>query len=224
MSFNVPVGEGILWVVVLGAGDLNLLETPLRQVDISGTQITPKRSMPESECGGQGSDLRPIVGGDILDNFNGEMVLIIADGGVAVTRDFLINLGDWCRDIVRVEVAAGLRVNQTENVAVGNKLRWCFCVKLGLAAVGVEKPLVVGILVMVASDLLLSGALWVCLDVRMEKSTTVSHVLNRCAGSVGNLKRAVLSNLRTAKVSLEQGAHLGISWATVFEDREMSRK
>ena len=149
------------------------------------------------------------------------MVLIITDGSVAVTRDFLINLGEWGRDIVRVKVAASLRVNQTENVAVGNKLRWCLAVELWLAAVGVEKPLVVGILVMVAGDLLLSGALWVCLDVRMEKSTTVSHVLNGCAGSVGNLERAVLSNLRTAKVSLEQGAHLSISWAAILEDSEM---
>lgn len=219
------MGESVLGVVGLGACDLNLLETPLRQVNIAGTEVTSKRSMPKSECGGQGPDLGLVtVGGDILDDLNGEVVLVITNGSVAVTRDLLINLGDRGRDIVRVEVAAGLRVNQTENITVGNKLWWCCSIELWLPAVGVEEPLVVGILVVVAGDLLLSGALWVCLDVRVKKSTTVSHVLDGCTGSVGNLERAVLPDLRTAKVSLEEGAHLSISWAAVLEDSEVSRE
>jgi hypothetical protein len=57
VSLHVPVGEGILGVVGLGASDLNLLETPLRKVDIAGTQITSKRSVAKSECGGQSPDL-----------------------------------------------------------------------------------------------------------------------------------------------------------------------
>jgi hypothetical protein len=37
MSFDVPVSVGIAGVVLLGASNLNLLETPLRKVDVASS-------------------------------------------------------------------------------------------------------------------------------------------------------------------------------------------
>lgn len=37
MSFDVPVSVGIAGVVLLGASNLDLLETPLRKVDIASS-------------------------------------------------------------------------------------------------------------------------------------------------------------------------------------------
>jgi hypothetical protein len=37
MSFDVPVGVGIAGVILLGASNLNLLETPLGKVDVASS-------------------------------------------------------------------------------------------------------------------------------------------------------------------------------------------
>lgn len=49
MSFNVPVSEDVTRIIFLGAGHFNLLETPLRQVDVGSPEIATKRSMAEAE-------------------------------------------------------------------------------------------------------------------------------------------------------------------------------
>jgi len=46
MSFNVPMSIDILGVVLLDARDFNLLETPLWQVDSSGTKIATQNGVP----------------------------------------------------------------------------------------------------------------------------------------------------------------------------------
>lgn len=57
---------------------------------------------------------------------------------------------------MRVKVATGLGVDKTENIAVSNELRWSLLIIIWLSSVWVEPPLVIGILVVIASDLLLS--------------------------------------------------------------------
>jgi hypothetical protein len=52
MSLDVPVSEGILRVVVLVASDLNLLETPLREVDITSSQVAAHDRVFETESSG----------------------------------------------------------------------------------------------------------------------------------------------------------------------------
>lgn len=87
--------------------------------------------------------------------------------------------------------------------------------------VGIEKPVVVGVLVVVAGDLLLCRALGVCLYVGMKETSSVTHILQCRAGAVSNLEWAVLANLRSSQIGLEEGAHLGISGAAVLEDQEV---
>lgn len=120
-----------------------------------------------------------------------------------------------------MEISASLGVDETEDIPVTNILDWCFGVEIWLSTVGVEPPLVVSILMMVASNLLLSRTFGIGLNVRMEKSTTITHILNRSSRSIGDFERAVLSHLSTSKVGLEQGAHLGISRATVLQNGEV---
>jgi hypothetical protein len=57
--------------------------------------------------------------------------------------------------------------------------------------------------------------------VRVEQSTSVSHVLQRGAGTVCDFQRAVLANLSSSQVGLEERAHLRIAGTAVFEDDEV---
>lgn len=222
MRLNVPLGKSILRVVLLGASNLDLLETPLWQVDIAGAKVAAQFGVLQSESGGQSPDLGAVVRGNILDNLDSPVVLRITNSGVSVTRNLLIRLGNWCWDVVRVKVAAGLGVDETENIAVSDELWWSLLIVVWLSSVWVEPPLVVRILVVIASNLLLSGSIWVGLNVGVEKTSTVPHVLDGCAGAVSDLKWRVLSDFGTSEVGLEEGAHLGVSWSGVFENGEVS--
>lgn len=84
VGLDVPVGKGIPGVVGLVAGDLDLLKTPLRQVDIASTQVAAKHSMPEPHSSGQGADLAPVARRNIVDNLDLPMVLIITDCEVTI--------------------------------------------------------------------------------------------------------------------------------------------
>lgn len=61
-----------------------------------------------------------------------------------------------------VQVTAGLGVDQANRSLVTDKPGLGFLVVIGFLARRVEEPVIVGILVVVASDLLLSGAFRIC--------------------------------------------------------------
>ena len=116
-----------------------------------------------------------------------------------------------------VQVTACLGMYEAENIFVGHEFDWRFRIEVCLIAVRIEKPIVVGILVMVAGHLLLSGALRVGLHVGVEKATTVAHILQGRSRTICNFKRTVFANTRTSEICLEEGTHLSISRSTVFE-------
>lgn len=122
---------------------------------------------------------------------------------------------------MRVEVAACLGVNETNGLAIAWESEFLVRFVIGLSAVGVEEPIVVGILVVVTCDLLLRRTLGIGLVMRVEQPTTITHVLQSCAGSICNLKGAILANFRASKVGLEQRAHLRISRSTVLQNEEV---
>ena len=121
--------------------------------------------MLKAECRGESADLAAITRGSIPDNLDLPVVLVIANRQVAIARDLLIGLGDRGGDLVRVEVAAGLRVDETDRGSVGDEAWLLFGDVLWVVTVRVEEPIVVGILVVVAGDLLLSRPFGVSLDV-----------------------------------------------------------
>lgn len=171
VSFHVPVCVGIARIVVLGASHLDLTETPLRQVDVASTEIAPHHLVLQAESSSQGAESALVLGRNVPHNLNLPVVLIITHSQVAIRRDLLVGLRNWGGNIVTVQIAAGLSVDQTDHIAVTEKSGLRALVVVGVATVGVEEPVVVGILMVVAGNLLLVGSLRVCLYVGVQKTT-----------------------------------------------------
>nr|POE53354.1 hypothetical protein CFP56_28576 [Quercus suber] len=222
-SVSTPISlcSHITGVVRLDTGRLDLLETPLRQIHVAGTEIAVHGWRLQTERSGQGADFATIVGSDVTDNLDLPMVLVVANGCVAITRDLVVRLCDRCRDLVGVQIPASLSMNQTNDVLVLDEFERCLWVVARPGAVGPQEPVVIGIFVMVASNLLLLGSFGVSLDVRVQKTTAVSHVLQRRTRSKCKLERTVSTDLGSSQVGLEQGRHLCIARAAVFEDQEV---
>lgn len=57
VTLNIPVSVDVTGLVLLGASDFNLLETPLRQIDITGAKIAAEVSVTQAERSGQCAQL-----------------------------------------------------------------------------------------------------------------------------------------------------------------------
>ncbi len=84
MTLDVPVCVHVPRIVGLGTGNLDLLETPLREVDIAGSEVAPQGGVLQSEGRGQGPDLRSVVRCSVTDDLDNEVILFIPDRRVAV--------------------------------------------------------------------------------------------------------------------------------------------
>jgi mannose/fructose/N-acetylgalactosamine-specific phosphotransferase system component IID len=112
-------------------------------------------------------------------------------------------------------------MNEADGISISDVLQITGGVVLGLVAAGIDEPVIVGILVVIASNLLLVGTLWVGLNVGVQQTTAVTHVLNGDSGSMDDLKRAVSAHLGATQVGLEKRAHLRITRTTVGQNGEM---
>lgn len=138
--------------------------------------------MAEAKAGGQRVHplnlvLAPLL--DVVYDFHNPVVVDVADRRVAVARHLVVEVRHGRGDGVRVEVAGGRGMVETDDVAVGQVANRLVGVVGRLLPVGEDKPVVVLVLVVVASDLLLARAYWVCLDMRMQETTAPAHVLER---------------------------------------------
>lgn len=216
------MGVGILRVVLGRAGDLNLLETPLRKVSVASAEVAAEGRVLEAERSSQSADTATVARSSVTDDLNLPVVLVVANSQITVRGNLAVSLCHRGSNLVRVEVATGGGMDQANDRAIGNVADvGSIGVVVGFVAVGVDEPVVVGILVVVASNLLLLRTLGVGLDVRVKESTTIAHVLDGGAGANGNLKWAILANVGTLKIGLEQRAHLGIAWASLVEDSKV---
>lgn len=216
---------GITGVVGLGAGSLDLLETPLRKVNGSSAEIASQNLVLQAEGSGESADLGAIARVGVLDDLNLPVVLLITHSKVAIARNLLVGLGQGSGDLVGMEVAAGLGVDEANSAAITNvtDLVRLLVIRL-LPTVRVEEPVVVGILMVVASDLLLVRAFGVGLNVTVKQATTIAHVLDGDAGAESKLQRAVPANLGAPQVSLEERGHLSIARAGVGQNQEVDGK
>src|SRR5271155_1497316 len=112
MTFNVPMRVGILGIVILTAGHFDLFESPLRQIDVRGSQITSKHLMFKSERSHQRPNLRSIARIQVLDNINNPMILIISNSQIAITRNFILALCNGSRNRMRMQIPSGMSMNQ----------------------------------------------------------------------------------------------------------------
>lgn len=94
VGLDVPVRVSVTGVVVLGASNLDLPETPLGQVDVTGAQVTPKDLVFQTESGGQSPDSASVFGGNVSHNLYLPVVLIITNSEVTIRGDLLVSLGD----------------------------------------------------------------------------------------------------------------------------------
>lgn len=122
---------------------------------------------------------------------------------------------------MRMQVTACLCVNQTNHVLISDEFNRCFRIIRLRVTIRIEEPIVICILMMIASDLLLLRPFRVGLNVRMKKTTTITHIFKSGSRTVSDFKRAIFSNLRTSKISLEQRAHLRIPGTAIFQDEEV---
>lgn len=152
------------------------------------------------------------------------MIFSITNGSVTVTGDFPICLGDRRCDLMRVEIAASLGVDKTDGVTITRVAELLLWLVLDISAIGVEEPVVVCILMMIASDLLLLRTVGVSLMMRVKQTTSIPHVLQCSAGAVSNFKWAIFADLGTSKVHLEKRAHLCVSWTAVLENKEVNEE
>lgn len=58
----------------------------------------------------------------------------------------------------------------------------------------------------------------------MQETSSVSHVLDRRAGSVRNLERAILADLGAPEIGLEQRTHLSITRTRAVENSKVKRE
>ena len=182
MALNVPVGVNIIRVILLVAADFDLLETPLGKHSVRRAEVAARVLVAEAQPRRQRVDLLILVLAptvDVVHDLDDPIVLVVADRRVAVARDFIVQLGDWCRDRVRVEVAGGRGVLETDRIAVLEEAERAVRVVRGLVPAGHHNPLVVLVLVVVAGHLLLLGADRVGLDVGVQKTSTPAHVFER---------------------------------------------
>lgn len=75
---------------------------------------------------------------------------------------------------MRVQVTASLSVDKTNRGTVAEEAGISVLVVVGVTAIGIEEPVVVGILVMVAGYLLLGGAFRVRLNVGVQETAMLS--------------------------------------------------
>ncbi len=101
----------ILRLILFNAGDFDLLETPLREIDVAGAEVAAQRGVFEAEGGGQGADFGVVPRCSVVDDFDRPVVFLVAHCCVAVTGDFVIAFGNRGGRNVGMEVAAGLRVD-----------------------------------------------------------------------------------------------------------------
>lgn len=83
------------------------------------------------------------------------MIFLVTNSRVSITRDFSVGFGNRGRYFMRMQISAGLGMDQTKNVTIGNKFQISICIKLRLMSIRIEPPLVVGIFMVVTSNLLL---------------------------------------------------------------------
>ncbi len=116
---------------------------------------------------------------EIVHHFDLPVVMEIANGLVAVARHLVVELRDRRWDIMGVQIARGGPVLQTDHIPVLQIPNLAVEIQCGFVPSGVNDPLVVAILVVVASNLLLIRAHRECLNMRMQQSTAIAHVLQR---------------------------------------------
>lgn len=227
------VGKG----AATSTGDLLLLGSPVRELDLVGEEDTASHDVDKAELGLNDADT--LLGDgtvrSLLDNLNAEVVVgITLKTLIAISRDLVlpVSLGDRGSDIVGVEAAVGGAMEEAEDAAMLDVLGLRKGVPgrgtvdgLAINAKGLslvlEQPDVVVVLVRVESDLLLLAARGVHEGVGVEVATSGVDMTNANAAAHDDIGRDILHAL-AVKSGLKFGAHETITVTGVLENGEVN--
>ena len=190
MALDIPIRMSVVRVVFLITRNLDLFEAPLREDRVRSTKITTKRLVSEPQASRQRVNAVDVLFAalfHIINNFNPPVIAMVAYGSVSVARDFMVEFCDRSRDIMRVQVAGRGGMLEPNDITILEETKRAIDVESRFVPARLDGPLIVVILVVIASYLLLIRANRVRLNVRMEKSSSVSHVLESQLGPVCDL-------------------------------------
>lgn len=185
---NVPNGVGRVGAITGVTGNLDLAESPLRQVDILGSQKASKDTMSQSESSRKRPQLSILgVMAVFIHNLDDPIIVGIAGRIVSIATDLPLCRSNGSLDTMTVQAAVGLLVSQTDQVAItqdpgATSILW------DLSALNVfDDPVVVVILVVVAGNLLLTRSFRERLNMRVKQSSAISRVLDRYLRSIRHI-------------------------------------
>lgn len=114
--------------------------------------------MLQSERRSKRPDVAVVTGSSVVNDLDLPVVLVIADSQITIARHLLVGLRHRGGNLVGVEVAASLGMDQADVVAIADESGFSLSVIVLVTAVGIEEPFIVRVLVVVASNLLLGRA------------------------------------------------------------------
>lgn len=91
----------------------------------------------------------------VIDNLDLPVIMVIANSRIAIAGDFIVELGNWSRNVVRVQIARSRTMLKSDNIAILKELDRAIQIKRRFVPTRMYDPFVIVVLVMVASYLLL---------------------------------------------------------------------
>ena len=121
MTFNVPPGVCVAWVVFLCTRYFNLLETPLWEIDICRSKITTQSFMPEAKpCSQRMNTVNIILSASfqVVNNFNLPVIMEISDSRISITRNLVMKFSNRSRNVMRVKIPSGGSMLKSNDITV----------------------------------------------------------------------------------------------------------
>lgn len=115
-----------------------------------------------------------------------------------------MRFSDWCRDSMRMQVATSLTMDKPNDIPIANESEISSGIIVGFLSIRIDKPIIVRIFVMVTSDLLLHRSFREGLDMGVQESASISHVLQSYTRSKCKLKRTISTDLGASQVGLKE--------------------
>jgi hypothetical protein len=148
----------IVRVVLLVAAHFDLLESPFGQTLVCSTEVTPQHGMTQAQSCRERVypfELVATPAVKVINDFDQPVIVVVTNRSISVARDLVVQLCDWRRDVVRVQVATCGLVDKANEVIVLKESNGPIQVNTRLLPAWSNDPVIVGVLVVVARDLLL---------------------------------------------------------------------
>ena len=169
----------VIRVVLFDTRDFDLLEAPFRKDRISCPKVASEFLMAEAHASRKrmySVNMLFTSSLQVIDYLDFPVIMIVANSSVPLTRNFVIQFRNRCRNVMGVQIASGRTVLKADNVTILEELNGTINIKRQLVPSRMNDPLIVVVLVMIASHLLLIRTNWISLDMRVEETAAIAHI------------------------------------------------